>query len=174
MKIKQMNKNSYNLFGSMALLVILMLALAACSPAASASQTEAPPGTTEEPGMPPTGEEATINVGTDPTLGEILVDGNGMTLYMFANDEPNTVNCTEGCLENWPPLVTQGSPVLGEGVDPTLVGNAPLPDGRMIVTYNSMPLYYYSGDAAPGDVNGQGVGDVWWVVSPEGNPVNMP
>jgi predicted lipoprotein with Yx(FWY)xxD motif len=116
-------------------------------------------------------DEAELNVVTDPALGDILVGKNGMTLYMFANDEPNTVNCEGNCLVNWPPLVTEGEPVLGEGVDPDLVGTAELPDGQMIVTYNEMPLYYWKDDTQPGDTTGQGVGDVWYVVSPEGEIV---
>lgn len=157
---------------STALLVIFMLVLAACSPAASDTQTEAP-AATEAAEVPATGDEASVNVSNDPTLGDFLVDGNGMTLYMFANDEPNTVNCTDGCLENWPPLFTQGNPALGAGVDESLVGTASLPDGTMVVTYNSMPLYTFAGDTAPGDVNGQGSNDVWFVVAPDGNPVGM-
>jgi predicted lipoprotein with Yx(FWY)xxD motif len=117
------------------------------------------------------GEEAQLNVATDPELGVILVGNDGMTLYMFTVDEPNTVNCSGDCLVQWPPLVTQGNPVLGTGVDPSLVGTAPLPDGRMIVTYNEMPLYYWINDTQPGDTTGQGVGDVWYVVSPQGEPI---
>ena len=71
-------------------------------------------------------------------------------------------------------LLTQGNPVLGEGVDPTLVGTAILPDGSLIVTYNLMPLYYFIDDLAPGDVTGQNVNQVWFVVSPDGTPVGTP
>jgi predicted lipoprotein with Yx(FWY)xxD motif len=112
--------------------------------------------------------EASLMVANDPNFGPILVDGEGMALYMFTKDAPDTVNCAGQCLENWPPLLTQGSPTLGDGIDPALVGTAPMPDGTMIVTYNHMPLYYYIKDAQPGDVMGQDVGQVWYVVSPEG------
>jgi predicted lipoprotein with Yx(FWY)xxD motif len=117
--------------------------------------------------------EAEINVSNDPAFGDILVGNNGMTLYMFTVDEPNTVNCVGDCLVNWPPLVTQGNPVIGTGVNPDLVGTATLPDGRMIVTYNQMPLYYWAADAQPGDTTGQGVGDVWYVVSPQGQVIGQ-
>ena len=63
-----------------------------------------------------------INVATDPKLGKILVDGKGMTLYMYTKDAANKSNCAAGCLKAWPPLLTQGSPTLGDGVDATLVG----------------------------------------------------
>jgi predicted lipoprotein with Yx(FWY)xxD motif len=117
--------------------------------------------------------EATINVAQNPTLGPILVDGNGMTLYMFTKDTADTVNCTGKCIENWPPLVTQGSPTLGDGVDAAMIGTADLSDGSKIVTYNHMPIYYYIKDKAPGDVVGQGNNDVWYVVAPDGMPVGM-
>jgi predicted lipoprotein with Yx(FWY)xxD motif len=114
-----------------------------------------------------------VNVAEDPTLGEILVDGDGMTLYMFTRDEPNVSNCADQCLEAWPPLLADGEVAAGEGVDETLFGTADLPDGRQIVTYNEMPLYYWVNDKEPGDMTGQGVNDVWYVVSPEGEPVGM-
>lgn len=118
-------------------------------------------------------EEAEISVAIDPALGEILVGSNGMTLYMFTKDEENKVNCSGDCLVNWPPLVTQGNPVLGEGVDEALVGTADLPDGGKIVTYNGMPLYYWVNDKEPGETTGQGVGGVWYVVSPEGEVIGQ-
>lgn len=143
-------------------------------------ETEAPAATTEpaaeatEDIATPAGTgltEATINVVDDPNFGEILVDGDGMTLYIFTKDEPNKSNCEGECLEKWPPLLTQGNPTLGEGVDPALVGSAEMPDGSMIVTYNEMPLYYWYEDFKPGDVAGQAVGDVWWVINPAGEVI---
>ncbi len=117
--------------------------------------------------------EATINVASDPTLGQILVGNNGMTLYMFTKDTPDTSNCSGKCITSWPPLLTQGSPVLGPGVDASLVGSAALPDGTKIVTYNHMPLYYFAKDTKAGDVLGQNVGSVWFVLGPDGKPVGM-
>ena len=173
-------------FWLISLLVLVALILSACQPAAeipatgatatsapapttAPSATTAPTATAEAAAM----EEAELSVATDPELGEILVGNNGMTLYMFTNDEPNKVNCAGDCLVKWPPLITQGEPVLGEGVDPALVGTADMPDGSKIVTYNEMPLYYWVNDMKPGDTTGQGVGEVWYVVSPEGEVIGM-
>jgi predicted lipoprotein with Yx(FWY)xxD motif len=111
--------------------------------------------------LPATGQEATINVATDPNLGPILVDGNGMTLYMYTKDSPDQTNCTGKCLEFWPALVTQGNPTLGKGVDDSLVGTATMADGTKMVTYNHMPLYTFAKDKKPGDVTGQDSQDVW-------------
>jgi predicted lipoprotein with Yx(FWY)xxD motif len=115
--------------------------------------------------------EPSLNVAMDPKLGKILVDGKGMVLYMFTKDEPGKSNCDAACLAKWPPLLTQGSPMLGAGVDDSKVGTAPLADGKLIVTYNQMPLYYWIKDMKPGDTTGQGVGSVWYVVSPDGKKV---
>ncbi|PKO04360.1 MAG: hypothetical protein CVU41_17580 [Chloroflexi bacterium HGW-Chloroflexi-3] len=118
-------------------------------------------------------EEVSIQVSNDPMLGEILVDSNGMTLYMFTKDEPNKVNCAGDCLAAWPPLLADGTVTVGAGVDASLLGQAPLPDGTMIVTYNQMPLYYWKGDINPGDTTGQDVNKVWYVVSPGGDPIGI-
>jgi len=69
---------------------------------------------------------------------------------------------------SWPPFLTQGNPILGPGVDDSKVGTATLADGSLIVTYDHMPLYYWIKDTKPGDTTGQGVGSVWYVVSPDG------
>lgn len=163
------------------MLVLLALALAACQPAATAEPTAVVPVTaataTTAPTSAPTeavSEEPVIAVSSNAELGDFLVDGNGMTLYMFTKDEPNKSNCAGNCLAAWPPLLSQGSPQAGEGVDQALLGTAEMPDGTLIVTYNEMPLYYWMNDAKAGDVTGQANNDVWWVVSPAGDPIGMP
>jgi predicted lipoprotein with Yx(FWY)xxD motif len=108
----------------------------------------------------------------DSPLGAHLVDGDGLTLYLFDNDEPGVSNCTDDCLASWPPLTVTSEPTPGDGVDGGLVGTIEREDdGSTQVTYDGMPLYYWAGDAAPGDVNGQGVNDVWWVVAPDGSAI---
>jgi len=168
------------------MLVILVFALAACqSTAKPTTPTKAPaavspptattaPVPTSAPVASPTAaafDEPTINVFTDPVLGKILVDGKGMTLYIFTKDEPGKSNCNAGCLAKWPPLLTQGTPKLGDGVNASLVGSAMLADGTQIVTYNKMPLYYWVNDTMSGQTTGQDVGGVWYVVSPDGMKV---
>ena len=164
-------------------LVLGALILSACvSPAATAvvptiapQATTAPAVTQPTTGAPnPTSQpEAVLNIAIDPNLGNILVGENGMTLYIFTNDTADTSNCNADCLKKWPPLLTQGNPILGDGVDDTLVGSATLADGSKIVTYNHMPLYYWYMDLKAGDTNGQGVGGVWYVIGPDGIPVGF-
>jgi predicted lipoprotein with Yx(FWY)xxD motif len=116
----------------------------------------------------------TVNLGQDDALGSFLVDDKGMTLYLFTKDTPNTTVCYDKCATAWPPLLTTGDPVAGEGVDASLLGTTDRTDGTVQVTYNGWPLYYYEKDKAPGDVVGQDVGGVWYVVSAEGNQVTTP
>ena len=158
-------------------LMLAALIISACQPAAASSP--AAPTTAPVTAQAEAFQEPTISVVTDPKLGEILVGDNGMTLYIFTKDEPGKSNCNADCLVAWPPLLTQGSPSLGAGIDRALVGSAPLADGTLIVTYNQMPLYYYAKDVQPGDTTGQDVGQVWYVISPAGavvmpQPANPP
>ena len=167
-------------------LALFVLLLAACAPAATPAPTAMPvPTATTAPTVAPTvaptampaattPPEAVINVATDAKLGKILTGANGMTLYMYAKDTANTSTCTGNCLKSWPPLLTQGSPKAGDGVDASLIGSATLADGSKIVTYNKMPLYYWAKDAKAGDTTGQAVNNVWYVVSPDGKAVGMP
>ncbi len=149
-------------------------------PATESPAATEPPAATEAPatdpaetaGVPVTGA-ATVNVAEVGTFGQALVDGTGRSLYLFTNDTQNsgTSSCTGECLVEWPPLFTDGEPVAGEGVDQSMLGTITLADGTTQVTYNGWPLYYFHEDAAAGDANGQGVGGVWFLVSPTGEMI---
>ncbi|MER6346339.1 SCO0930 family lipoprotein [Streptomyces sp. NPDC001595] len=112
----------------------------------------------------------------DAELGEIVVDKNGMTVYRFMKDEawPKPVSaCTGACLENWPVV----SPVEAndtKGVQKKGLMSFTRPDGARQQTVNCWPIYTFSGDNAPGDTNGQGVGGTWFAVAPDGKPVGAP
>lgn len=113
----------------------------------------------------------------------IVVDAHGRTLYLFTADTSGTPTCVDAsCAPHWPPLLTTGAPVAGPGIKAGLLGTATRPDGKTQVTYNKHPLYYYRGwgglsgypprDRKPGQINGQGVFSVWWVVSPKGAAIH--
>ena len=104
-------------------------------------------------------------------IGEVLVDADGMTLYLFAPDEQGPSTCYDECAGNWPPLLTDGDPAAGTGVDEALLGTTERDDGTTQVTYDGWPLYHWAADEAAGDATGQGVQDVWWVVAPDGAPI---
>lgn len=162
---------------------LLAILVAACSsggatPSAAAPETPAPASeapaseapASEAPASPATGGAATVMV-ADSEFGQILVDGEGRTLYMFKPDEAGTPTCYEDCEAAWPPLTVTGDITVGEGLDAATFTTVERTDGAMQVKAGSWPLYYFANDAAPGDVNGQGQGDVWFVVSPTGEPI---
>ena len=185
---------------------ILALVLTACAPAPVESTVTLPPTeppveptvteppvSTEPPaatdtaaaaetptvGVPVTGE-ATVSVSDTTDFGPILVDGEGMSLYVFFADTQDSGTSTfgddDGCAAEWPPLISQDSPVAGEGVDATLLGTITRDDGSMQVTYNGWPLYLFAGDSAAGDTNGQGIdefGGLWFLVSPTGEAIEQ-
>jgi predicted lipoprotein with Yx(FWY)xxD motif len=106
------------------------------------------------------------------SLGLILVGSNGRTLYLFQKDQPNQSACSGSCASAWPADKTSGTPKAGGGVKASLLGTIRRSDGSTQVTYNQHPLYYYSGDGAAGQQNGQALnafGALWYVVSPSGN-----
>jgi predicted lipoprotein with Yx(FWY)xxD motif len=145
---------------SVAVVALVGLAMVACSdeePAAGGGgQTQS-----EEPAA------ATVAV-EDSDLGQIVVDAEGQTLYVFLVDESAESTCYDDCEANWPPLTVEGDPVAGEGVDGSLLGTTERKDGTTQVTLDGHPLYHFAADETPDDMNGQGVGEVWYVVSPEG------
>jgi predicted lipoprotein with Yx(FWY)xxD motif len=135
------------------------------APASETATTAAPAsGTaTTEPAAP-----ASVAVGST-SLGDVLVDGNGRTLYVFTADAADTSNCTGGCLQAWP-RYAPATVNPGAGVDKSLLGTITV-DGVKQATINHRPLYYFASDSAAGDVQGQGVGGKWFVVAADGTPV---
>jgi predicted lipoprotein with Yx(FWY)xxD motif len=136
------------------------------STTAESTTTAAPAATTTA--APAASADATVTVAST-TLGDVLADADGRTLYVFARDEPGTSNCTGGCLQTWP-RYAPAAVVAGAGIDGSQLGSIAV-DGVEQVTIDEQPLYYFAGDAAPGDVTGQGVGGNWWVVAPDGTPI---
>ncbi len=149
-------------------------ATTAMPPAAMQTPSSSSGGASATQSMPSTGGAgaAQIGVANNPKLGSILVDGSGKTLYVLTTDTPNTSTCYAKCATIWPPFVaTSGSPNAVMGVDASKIGTAIRTDGTTQITYSGWPLYYFSGDKAPGDANGQGIKNVWFVMTPAGNPM---
>ena len=115
---------------------------------------------------------ATVQVRSHPDLGDILVDAEGMTLYMFDQDTQGegASTCSGGCADAWPPLTVDETPTAGGDVTAELT-TFERADGSMHVAANGWPLYYFARDESAGDANGQGANDVWWVLRPDGSPV---
>ncbi len=95
----------------------------------------------------------------------ILTNSQGRTLYYRTTDTASASTCTGGCASTWPPLLTSGSPVAASSLPGTL--NSLSDANGTQVTYNGHLLYTYSGDSKPGDTNGEGIGGVWFVATPD-------
>jgi predicted lipoprotein with Yx(FWY)xxD motif len=108
------------------------------------------------------------------SLGRILVDSRGHTLYLFEKDKSSKSACSGACASAWPPLIATGKPRAGSGVNASLLGETKRSDGRMQVTYNHHPLYFFVKDTKKGQTAGENVdafGAEWYAVSAAGATV---
>ncbi|WP_309131031.1 hypothetical protein [Brevibacterium sp.] len=140
------------------------------APASPDSSPESSAETSADSSAAPT--EATAGLATaESEFGTIVVDARGMTIYQFDKDEPGsgTSTCAGECAQKWPAVTGGDAPELDgiTGTVDTITGV----DGQPQLTLNGWPLYHFAGDTARGDVNGQGVGEVWWVLTPAGEPI---
>jgi predicted lipoprotein with Yx(FWY)xxD motif len=119
-----------------------------------------------------------VKTGTVSGLGTVLVNGQGLTLYMFVPDhQRGRSTCYNACASSWPPLrlptgVT--APVAAGKAEVSLLGTTTRKDGGLEVTYNRWPLYLWVGDGSPGQATGQGIngsGGYWYVLSPKGGVI---
>lgn len=112
-----------------------------------------------------------------PGLGRILVDGQGLTLYLFELDRRSAPACYQICSVQWPPLTLAPGverPIAGPGINPALLGTVRRTDGTIQITYHGWPLYRWLPDASPGEASGQGLnnlGGLWYVLNTAGNAV---
>jgi predicted lipoprotein with Yx(FWY)xxD motif len=143
------------------------LSIAACG---GGSDTPRPPKTAS-------GRPATIGLESAGSLGKVLVDSRGHTVYLFRKDSRGRSSCAASCAAAWPPVRAQGRPLPGPGLNAAKLTTTARSDGAPQVLYNGHPLYRYTGDAKPGDTNGQRVtafGAAWFAVSGAGQVVSRP
>lgn len=151
---------------------LTLLALAGCSASGTGGYGQPADTPTTTPAPAPTAGDAALST-ADSSLGTIVVDGAGMTVYVFDNDTVGATSsaCSGDCAANWPAVPAgAGDPQL-DGVTGE-VGTITGVDGEPQLTLGGLPLYYFAGDNAAGDVNGQGVGGIWWVVGPDGAKIS--
>ena len=153
----------------------LLAALAGCggSPGTTTTTPAPAPAATSPAATTATTPAAAVDLMTaSSTAGNIVVDAKGMSLYFFTKDvkDSGTSACTGGCLTAWPPALTTAATPSGEGITGT-IGTITTPDGAKQLTLNGLPLYYYEKDKSPGDVTGQGVGEVWYLSDPAGEMI---
>jgi len=147
---------------------LVALGVAACGGGGNGATAATTPPTTAS------GHPATVGTTGAGSLGTILVNSKGDTLYLFQKDTGTKSTCVGPCASAWPPLRASGKPTAGSGANASMLGTTPRSDGKPQVTYNGHPLYTYSGDQNPGDTNGEGInafGGRWYAVSPAGNQV---
>ena len=115
---------------------------------------------------------ATVGV-RHTSLGRVIVDSKGRTLYLFEKDTSRRSACSGQCAQYWPPLLTHGAPAARTGVKQSLLGKIRRADGTQQVTYAGHPLYLYAGDSALRQIEGSGNGTdgTWFAVTPDLKPV---
>lgn len=167
-------------FGSLlgaAVIPVVALTTAACgSSGGGANASSGSPTTTATAALASGAQAGTVGL-ADSKLGQILVDSEGRTLYLFKKDTTPTSTCTGACAAAWPPLRADGQATVGTGLNASLAGTSPRSDGAPQVTYNGHPLYSFVKDEKPGDTNGEGVtafGGEWDAVTPAGTAAEPP
>ena len=163
------NKRSITFPAGGVVLLLAALAVAGCGGGGNSNGSSGPPKTAS-------GRSATVGVSNE-SLGDILVDSQGRTVYLFSRDSGTTSECGGTCAVNWPPLRVAGKPTIGSGADASLISSSTRSGGARQVTYNGHPLYLFKGDKNPGDTNGEGLnafGGSWYALSPAGNQVSGP
>jgi predicted lipoprotein with Yx(FWY)xxD motif len=128
---------------------------------------EPAPSTTPEPAQP-----GTRIVASGSEFGQMLFDSTGQAIYLFDVETTSKPRCYDACAEAWPPVLTTGKPVAGQGVDNSLLATTERSDGTVQVTYNGHPLYFYAHEGKR-EVKCHDVflnGGNWYVVQPGGDP----
>jgi predicted lipoprotein with Yx(FWY)xxD motif len=180
-----LRRTSLRTFGFGLPLAAVAILATACS---SASSTSAASGTTTTGPTPTTtasaapGSTASGSTASGSTLvlktakgsaGIWLTDSAGRTLYLYTRDKGSASECYGACAKAWPPLTTTGPvTITGKYTVQRDLGVTTRTDGTKQVTYGGHPLYYFSGDTAPGQTKGQGVGGIWFLIGPIANVMN--
>jgi predicted lipoprotein with Yx(FWY)xxD motif len=114
----------------------------------------------------------TVSATSNPELGAVLVNSEGLTVYSFAKDSGTMSSCYGACAKAWPPVTTEGAPTSGEGAMSSQLGTTKRKDGTTQVTYAGHPLYTFVEDRNPGEANGNGIshfGGEWNALDEEGS-----
>ncbi len=160
-----------------AALVALVAIVAACAAPGAGTTAPATAGPTSAgPSVAPASMAAglTLELATVPTHGSVLVGEGGKSLYVFLNDTGGSSACVDACATAWPPLTVAAASDVAAGTGVTgAIGTIDRADGTLQVTLGGAPLYYFANDAASGDTKGQGLNDVWYLVSAAGEPVGQ-
>jgi predicted lipoprotein with Yx(FWY)xxD motif len=151
-----------------------IVALAACS-SGSSNKSSSKNTTTTKPATSATSAAAPATAAAvkdgNTSLGKVLVDSQGKTLYLFKNDKGTTSEVPAGLLALWPPITASSGATVGPGLDQSKLVAVKQSNGQTWLTYNGHVLYTYKPDTSPGDTKGQKLANVWFVVSSTGTPI---
>jgi predicted lipoprotein with Yx(FWY)xxD motif len=150
----------------LALIPLAVIALAGSGAAAAGAPARAPVATAAA--------KHTVVKTRSTSLGTILVDSHGRTLYLFRKDKGRRSHCSGSCAQAWPPLITHARPKARGGARQSMLSTSRRGNGAKQVLYNGHPLYRYAFDSAAGDTNGEGLnafGARWFAVSPSGRAI---
>jgi predicted lipoprotein with Yx(FWY)xxD motif len=153
------------------LLAGLALATAACGGSTPTAPAAAPATPAASKAL--AGQNVAVKLGDSP-LGKILVGPDGRALYGFTNDINGQSTCFGTCADAWPPLIVGPDWIVGPNLDSGVFSTVARDDGTKQLVAGKWPLYYFSGDATPNDLKGQGSGDVWFVVGPDAKLIKTP
>jgi predicted lipoprotein with Yx(FWY)xxD motif len=150
--------------------VAAVLLVSACGSSSTKAKTGSTAsgggGTTTTTAAPTTGAAAApVSTTSNPTLGEILVDAKGLTVYVFDSDKNGTIACVNACVNTWPPVgLAAGASLPSTGALAADLTTVARPDGSQQVAYKGRPLYRFANDANPGDIKGDGLAGMWHAV----------
>jgi predicted lipoprotein with Yx(FWY)xxD motif len=156
----------------LALVVISTLLIAGCTQLPAGQSTPQP---TQQPASTPVIQVPDTIKKADTAFGAVLVDGQGKTLYYYTRDVPasGASACDDICIQAWP-VFSAVTISVSSPLNPADFGSITRADGTRQTTYMGRPLYYYSGDTAPGEINGSGINKVWYVANIAGTVPTTP
>jgi predicted lipoprotein with Yx(FWY)xxD motif len=145
--------------------------LAACGSSSPSSTSSSPPSSSSSTPSSSSASSGSAVIGTRSTsIGTVLVNAQGHTLYWFAKDTPTTSNCTGTCASYWPPVLGKPKAASGSSLTMTL-GTIKRAGGQVQATYDGHPLYTYASDTSAGMTSGNDLnlsGGLWWAMTPSG------
>lgn len=168
-----MHRINTRLVVALAAALVAVVGLAACGSDDSSDGSTVAAAT--DSGSSAGASSATIALADNPDLGQIIVDSQGMTVYLFEKDTAaDSSTCSGACAQEWPPVTSKGTAQAASGLDASMLTTFKRDDGSTQAAYAGHPLYLYAGDAAAGDANGNGsdqFGAVWWALDASGQVV---
>ena len=156
-------------------LALALVAVGCGSSGSGSASSSAPYGSAATPSAANAAAGAATVGGADSSLGRIVADGKGRTLYLFEKDHNHRSACYGQCATYWPPLLTHGKPLARGGASQSLLGTTRRANGGQQITYAGHPVYRFVNDTKPGQTTGEGsqaFGAGWDALTPTGKKID--